>query len=77
MPEPAERLRATCDSMDDDIAERLDNLDLAVTQIADAVEVMANLTAYDMQPVLDRLVRARDLIGTGDLPESAEDQFRP
>jgi hypothetical protein len=52
--------------MDDDVADRLDNLDLALTQIADAVEVLAGLVAYDTTSVLDQLERARQLIGTGD-----------
>ena len=65
--------------MDDDIAERLDNLDLAVTQIADAVEVLTTLLQrsafrFDLQSVLDQLELARGLIGTGgtDAPPHSE-----
>ena len=53
--------------MDDDVADRLDNLDLAVTQIADAVEGIARvLPSYDASAVLAQLEKARQLIGTGD-----------
>jgi hypothetical protein len=65
--------------MDEDIADRLDNLDLAVTQIADAVEVLATLLQsspsmrYDLQGVLDQLETARRLIGTGESDAPAAD----
>ncbi|MDT7572774.1 MAG: hypothetical protein QOE05_2948 [Actinomycetota bacterium] len=61
--------------MDDDVAERLDNLDLAVTQVADAVEVLATIlqrtpaVRYELQSVLDQLENARRLIGTNDVDE--------
>jgi hypothetical protein len=65
--------------MDEDISDRLDNLDLAVTQIADAVEVLATLLQsspsmrYDLQGVLDQLETARRLIGTGESEAPATD----
>ena len=67
--------------MDDDVADRLDNLDLAVTQIADALEVVATLMQgsagmrYELQSVIDQLERARQLIGTSDDPLPVEPSF--
>ena len=51
--------------------DRLDALDLAVTQLADAVEVLAAATQgalpkLDLDGVIAQVEKARTLIGTGD-----------
>lgn len=55
--------------MTDDGLDRVDALELAVVQLADAMEVMAGVVATGftrshLQPVLDQLEAARRLVGT-------------
>jgi len=57
--------------MTDEPLDRLDALDLAVTQLADAVEVLAQALASatsrrHLEPVLQQIANVRELLGTGD-----------
>lgn len=57
-----------------DAAGRIEALELAVTQLADAVEVVvlhlhAAMPRLALEPVLEQVASARRLIGTEDPPE--------
>ncbi len=59
--------------MSDGASERIEALELAVTQLADAVErvvldLLAQLPRLALQPVLEQVAHARHLIGTDDAP---------
>jgi hypothetical protein len=61
----------------DDALSRIDSLELAVIQLADALEVaVSNMSASalhgSLDSVLDQVQRARELLGEHDEPDAGE-----